>query len=125
MIHPNTNKIQMRRFSNDEAGSPRVMLVSLKAGGTGITLTSANLVFLLDLWWNFAVEEQAMDRVYRCIVCWCVRARDENLKALQLTQGAFSLSGRIGQTRDVKVVRYVCASSIEERILQVHVCPCQ
>jgi len=87
---PDKRAAEVSRFSADAAGSPRVILVSLKAGGTGINLTRANLVFLLDLWWNFAVEEQAMDRVYR-----------------------------IGQQRDVKVVRYVCASSIEERILQV------
>ena len=59
--------MQLARFSvEDGTQGPRVLLVSLKAGGTGINLTRANLVFLLDLWWNFATEEQAMDRVYRC-----------------------------------------------------------
>jgi SNF2 family DNA or RNA helicase len=42
-----------------------VMLVSLKAGGTGITLTAAESVFLMDPWWNPATEKQAMDRVHR------------------------------------------------------------
>src|SRR6202030_34872 len=47
-----------------EAGPP-VMLVSLKAGGTGLNLTAADHVFLLDPWWNPAVEDQAADRAHR------------------------------------------------------------
>jgi SNF2 family DNA or RNA helicase len=46
-------------------GAPTVMLVSLMAGGTGITLTAANNVFICDVWWNGSVEDQAMDRVHR------------------------------------------------------------
>ena len=64
-----------------------VFLVSLRAGGTGLTLHSAEYVFLLDPWWNPAVEEQAIDRVHR-----------------------------IGQTRRVFVYRMVAAGTIEERI---------
>lgn len=64
-----------------------VMLVSLKAAGTGITLHAADYVFLLDPWWNPAVEEQAIDRVHR-----------------------------IGQTNTVFVYRMVTAGTIEERI---------
>ena len=45
--------------------SASIMLVSLRAGGTGITLTGADYVFLADPWWNPAVEEQAIDRVHR------------------------------------------------------------
>lgn len=63
------------------------MLVSLKAAGTGITLHSADYVFLLDPWWNPSVEEQAIDRVHR-----------------------------IGQTRTVFVYRMVTQGTIEERI---------
>ncbi len=50
-------------FQNTEGSA--LMLVSLRAGGTGITLTSADYVFLADPWWNPAVEEQAIDRVHR------------------------------------------------------------
>jgi len=64
-----------------------VMLVSLKAAGTGITLHAADYVFLLDPWWNPAVEAQAVDRVHR-----------------------------IGQTNTVFVYRMVTAGTIEERI---------
>lgn len=63
------------------------MLVSLKAAGTGITLHAADYVFLLDPWWNPAVEDQAIDRVHR-----------------------------IGQTNTVFVYRMVTAGTIEERI---------
>ena len=66
---------------------PAVMLVSLKAGGTGITLSAAEYVFLLDPWWNPAVEAQAIDRVHR-----------------------------IGQDRTVFIYRLIAAGTIEERI---------
>lgn len=64
-----------------------IFLVSLRAGGTGLTLSRAEYVFLLDPWWNPAVEEQAVDRVHR-----------------------------IGQTRRVFVYRMVAAGTVEERI---------
>ncbi|WP_054815595.1 DEAD/DEAH box helicase [Nocardia arizonensis] len=67
-------------------GSP-LMLLSLKAGGTGLNLTAANHVVHLDRWWNPAVENQATDRVFR-----------------------------IGQRRDVQVRKLVCVDTIEERI---------
>ena len=70
----------------DEAGPP-VMLVSLKAGGTGLNLTAADHVFLLDPWWNPAVEDQAADRAHR-----------------------------IGQDRPVMVYRMVAKDTVEERI---------
>ncbi len=69
------------------ASGAAVMLVSLKAAGTGITLHAADYVFLLDPWWNPAVEAQAVDRVHR-----------------------------IGQTNTVFVYRMVTAGTIEERI---------
>jgi superfamily II DNA or RNA helicase len=71
----------------DEAGPP-VFLVSLKAGGTGLNLTAADHVFLLDPWWNPAVEEQAADRAHR-----------------------------FGQERPVMVYRMVSKDTVEERIL--------
>ncbi len=71
-------------------GGPPVMLVSLKAGGTGLTLTHADHVFLLDPWWNPAVEDQAADRTHR-----------------------------IGQTRPVMVYRLVAADTVEARILSL------
>jgi superfamily II DNA or RNA helicase len=76
----------VREFQ-DEAGPP-VLIVSLKAGGTGINLTAADHVFLLDPWWNPAVEEQAADRAHR-----------------------------FGQERPVMVYRMVTKDTVEERIL--------
>src|ERR1700730_302165 len=54
---------RVRRFEQDAAC--RLFLVSLKAGGLGLTLTAADYVFLLDPWWNPAVEAQAIDRTHR------------------------------------------------------------
>ncbi|MFP4069434.1 MAG: DEAD/DEAH box helicase [Opitutales bacterium] len=70
-----------------EGEGPAIMLVSLRAGGTGITLHAADYVFLLDPWWNPAVESQAVDRVHR-----------------------------IGQDRRVFVYRMITQGTIEERI---------
>ena len=69
-------------------GGPEVMLLSLKAGGTGLNLTAADHVFLLDPWWNPAVEDQAADRAHR-----------------------------IGQDRPVLVHRLIASETVEERIL--------
>ncbi|GMV42264.1 MAG: hypothetical protein AMXMBFR64_39800 [Myxococcales bacterium] len=70
------------------ADGPPVMLVSLRAGGTGLNLTAADNVFLLDPWWNPAVEDQAADRAHR-----------------------------IGQDRPVFVHRLIAQDTVEERIL--------
>lgn len=67
-----------------------VMLVSLKAGGTGLNLHGADIVLHLDPWWNVAAEEQATDRAYR-----------------------------IGQKRPVSVVKLICHNSIEEKVVQL------
>ena len=75
------------RHFQDEAGPP-LMLVSLRAGGTGLNLTAADHIFLLDPWWNPAVEDQAADRAHR-----------------------------LGQTRPVLVYRLVAQDTVEERIL--------
>jgi superfamily II DNA or RNA helicase len=69
-------------------GGPPVMLLSLKAGGVGLNLTAADCVFVLDPWWNPAVEDQAADRAHR-----------------------------IGQQRPVMVYRLVSEETVEERIL--------
>jgi non-specific serine/threonine protein kinase len=68
-------------------GGPPILLLSLKAGGTGLNLTAANHVIHFDRWWNPAVEDQATDRAFR-----------------------------IGQRRDVQVRKLVCAGTLEERI---------
>ncbi|HTQ05268.1 MAG TPA: DEAD/DEAH box helicase [Polyangiaceae bacterium] len=81
------DRAEVVRTFQDPAGPP-VMLVSLKAGGTGLNLTAADHVFLLDPWWNPAVEDQAADRAHR-----------------------------IGQDRPVIVYRMVAKDTVEERIL--------
>ncbi|ONM46981.1 DEAD/DEAH box helicase [Nocardia donostiensis] len=70
-----------------EQHGPPLMLLSLKAGGTGLNLTAANHVVHMDRWWNPAVENQATDRAFR-----------------------------IGQQRSVQVRKLVCVDTIEERI---------
>jgi hypothetical protein len=71
-----------------DPNGPKVIVVSLKAGGTGITLTAADTVIYYDLWWNPAVLDQAADRAHR-----------------------------IGQTKTVHLIKLVCANTIEEQIL--------
>lgn len=75
-------------FQNDE--QVRVFLISLKAGGVGLNLTEADYVYLVDPWWNPAVENQAIDRSYR-----------------------------IGQTKNVVAVRLICPNTVEEKILKL------
>ena len=70
------------------AGGADVFLISLKAGGFGLTLTEADYVFLLDPWWNPQTEEQAVDRTHR-----------------------------IGQDKPVMVYRLVSADTIEEKVM--------
>lgn len=69
---------------------PAVLLITTRAGGVGLSLTEASRVYMMDLWWNSAVDAQAMDRVHR-----------------------------IGQRNPVNVIRYVCADSIEQSILEM------
>jgi SNF2 family DNA or RNA helicase len=69
---------------------PTVLLVSTKAGGVGLSLTRASRVYVMDLWWNAAVDEQAVDRVHR-----------------------------IGQMRNVTVTKLLCHDSIEQRLLDM------
>ncbi|MBA3549387.1 MAG: DEAD/DEAH box helicase, partial [Nannocystis sp.] len=72
------------------ADGPPILLISLKAGGTGLNLTAADHVFLLDPWWNPAVEDQAADRAHR-----------------------------IGQTRPVLVHKLIAEDTVEARILEL------
>ena len=55
----------VERFQADGSGGPALFVLSLKAGGTGLTLTAANHVIHVDRWWNPAVEDQATDRAFR------------------------------------------------------------
>jgi SNF2-related domain/Helicase conserved C-terminal domain/SWIM zinc finger len=75
-------------FQNDE--SCGLFLISLKAGGLGLNLTAAEYVFLLDPWWNPAVEAQAVDRAHR-----------------------------IGQTRPVFAYRLIAKDTVEEKVLEL------
>jgi SNF2 family DNA or RNA helicase len=75
-------------FQEDE--KIRVFLISLKAGGMGLNLTQADYVYLMDPWWNPAVENQAIDRAYR-----------------------------IGQDKKVVAVRFITPNTIEEKILEL------
>ena len=79
---------RVEHFQGDPACS--LFLISLKAGGLGLNLTAADYVFLLDPWWNPAVEAQAVDRAHR-----------------------------IGQTRQVFAYRLIARDTVEEKILQL------
>ena len=72
------------------SGHGMVLLLSLRAGGVGLNLTAAKRVFMMDPWWSFAVEAQAIDRVHR-----------------------------MGQDEEVKVVRFIVGGSIEGRMLKI------
>ena len=74
-----------------QTGDSQFFLISLKAGGLGLNLTAANYVILMDPWWNPSIEDQATDRAHR-----------------------------IGQERNVTVIRLVSANTIEEKILKLH-----
>jgi SNF2 family DNA or RNA helicase len=78
----------VNNFQNNKA--VRVFLISLKAGGTGLNLTEADYVYLIDPWWNPAVGNQAIDRSYR-----------------------------IGQDKHVVAVRLICPDTIEEKIMKL------
>ncbi len=78
----------VERFQNDPAC--KLFLISLKAGGVGLNLTAAQYVFLLDPWWNPAVEAQAIDRAHR-----------------------------IGQTNQVFAYRLIARDTVEEKVLEL------
>ena len=78
----------IQNFQNNE--DCRVFLISLKAGGVGLNLTAADYVYIVDPWWNPAVEQQAIDRTHR-----------------------------IGQTKNIFAYRMICIDTIEDKILQL------
>ena len=78
----------INRFQSDD--TCRVFLISLKAGGVGLNLTAADYVYIVDPWWNPAVEQQAIDRTHR-----------------------------IGQTKNIFAYRMICKDTIEDKILQL------
>ncbi len=84
-------KSRKRAVDEFQAGIGDVFLISLKAGGLGLNLTTADYVIHMDPWWNPAVEDQASDRAHR-----------------------------IGQDKPVTVYRLVAAGTIEEKIVQLH-----
>lgn len=81
-------KKAVQRFQEEE--HVRIFLISLKAGGTGLNLTEADYVYIIDPWWNPAVENQAIDRAYR-----------------------------IGQQKNVVAIRLICPDTIEEKIMKL------
>jgi non-specific serine/threonine protein kinase len=76
----------IQNFQNNE--ECRVFLISLKAGGVGLNLTAADYVYIVDPWWNPAVEQQAIDRTHR-----------------------------IGQTKNIFAYRMICKDTVEDKIL--------
>uniref|UniRef100_A0A8C5U7E3 Transcription termination factor 2 n=1 Tax=Malurus cyaneus samueli TaxID=2593467 RepID=A0A8C5U7E3_9PASS len=88
-VNPKQRMDVVEEFNNNPKG-PQVMLVSLLAGGVGLNLTGGNHLFLLDMHWNPALEDQACDRIYR-----------------------------VGQKKDVVIHRFVCEGTVEEKILQL------
>lgn len=84
----NDRQARVERFQSD--ADCKVFLISLKAGGTGLNLTAADYVYLLDPWWNPAVESQAIDRAHR-----------------------------IGQTKPVFAYRLIAKNTVEEKIIEL------
>ncbi len=78
----------IQSFQNDS--TCRVFLISLKAGGVGLNLTAADYVYIVDPWWNPAVEQQAIDRTHR-----------------------------IGQTKNIFAYRMICKDTVEDKILSL------
>jgi SNF2 family DNA or RNA helicase len=77
----------VKRFNSGEG---QVFLISLKAGGTGLNLTSADTVIHFDPWWNPAAEEQATDRAHR-----------------------------IGQKKTVQAIKFIAQDTVEEKVLEM------
>ncbi len=86
-VNGKTRQMLVDNFNHDNTN---VFLITLKSGGTGLNLTSADIVIHLDLWWNPQVENQATDRAHR-----------------------------IGQTKSVEVIKLIASGTIEERILEL------
>ncbi|ELW65142.1 Helicase-like transcription factor [Tupaia chinensis] len=80
----------IQSFQNTEAGSPTIMLLSLKAGGVGLNLSAASRVFLMDPAWNPAAEDQCFDRCHR-----------------------------LGQKQEVIITKFIVKDSVEENMLKI------
>lgn len=78
----------LNSFTNDKQYS--ILLISLKAGGVGLNLVCANRAYLMDPWWSYAVEAQAIDRIHR-----------------------------MGQLSEVQVTRFIVEGTVEERMLKI------
>ncbi|CAI5655263.1 transcription termination factor 2 isoform X2 [Oreochromis niloticus] len=85
-VNPKRRMDLVEEFNTNPKG-PQVMLVSLCAGGVGLNLIGGNHLFLIDMHWNPALEDQACDRIYR-----------------------------VGQCKDVTIHRFVCENTVEEKI---------
>jgi SNF2 family DNA or RNA helicase len=85
-----TLKKRQKEIESFQSGENKLFLISLKAGGLGLNLTQANYIFIMDPWWNPAVENQAIDRAYR-----------------------------IGQTKNITVYRPIIRDSVEEKVLKL------
>lgn len=80
----------LHSFAIKDFAKQKILLLSLKAGGVGLNLTCASYAFMMDPWWSPSMEDQAIDRIHR-----------------------------IGQTNNVKVVRFIIENSIEEKMLRI------
>lgn len=80
----------VEQFNKKHKNDLRVMLLSLTAGGVGLNLVGANRMFIMDIHWNPALEQQAMDRIYR-----------------------------VGQKKECFIYRFLCENTIEERIEEI------
>ncbi|XP_015676304.1 transcription termination factor 2 [Protobothrops mucrosquamatus] len=88
-VNPKQRMDIVEEFNNNPKGT-KVLLISLLAGGVGLNLVGGNHLFLLDMHWNPALEDQACDRIYR-----------------------------MGQQKDVKIHRFVCEGTVEEKISEL------
>lgn len=85
-----TSSERMKMVNEFNDGNKNIFLISLKAGGTGLNLTSADIVIHFDPWWNPAVEDQATDRAHR-----------------------------LGQKNVVEVIKLIASGTIEEKIIDL------
>lgn len=80
----------LKEFQEKDLSKQKILLLSLKAGGVGLNLTCASYAYMMDPWWSPSMEDQAIDRIHR-----------------------------IGQTNNVKVLRFIIEGSIEEKMLRI------
>ena len=91
MITGETDALKRIQYANDfNNNDVSIFLISLKAGGTGLNLIGADTVIHMDPWWNVAIENQATDRAHR-----------------------------IGQKKNVEIIKFICMDSIEERVIEL------